>query len=174
MIKNVIIVVLGVIVMDRFFEKISFKQFSEDISRDKNLYDDYELPSRASRYSGGYDFKAIYDIVIKPGDIVKIPTGYKSKFLSDEILMLIVRSSMGFKYNVRMCNQVGIIDSDYYNNKNNEGHMWVSLQNEGDRDFVIKKGDSYCQGIFVKYLTCGDEVEIARNGGIGSTNKESE
>ena len=125
--------------MDRFFEKISFKQFSEDISCDKNLYDDYELPSRASRYSGGYDFKAIYDIVIKPGDIVKIPTGYKSKFLSDEILMLIVRSSMGFKYNVRMCNQVGIIDSDYYNNKDNEGHMWVSLQNEGDREFFIKK-----------------------------------
>ena len=37
--------------------------------------------------------------------------------------MLLVRSSMGFKYNVRLCNQVGIVDSDYYNNPDNEGHM---------------------------------------------------
>lgn len=34
----------------------------------------------------------------------------------DEMLMIVVRSSMGFKYNVRMCNQVGILENDYYNN----------------------------------------------------------
>ena len=78
---------------------------------------------------------------------------------------------MGFKYNVRMCNQVGIIDSDYYNNSDNEGHMWVSLQNEGKEDYVIKKGSAYCQGIFIKYLTCGDEVDMKRVSGIGSTSK---
>ena len=138
--------------MDRYFEKISFKQFSKDVSSDKDMYDSYELPSRGSKNSGGYDFKAIYDITIKPGEIVKIPTGYKAKLLEDEILMLVVRSSMGFKYNVRMCNQVGIIDSDYYNNIDNEGHMWVALQNHGDKDYIIKRGDKYCQGIFIKYL----------------------
>lgn len=160
--------------MDRNFEKISFEQFNKDICDDKLLYDNYELPRRGSKYSGGYDFFAVRDIVIKPGEIVKIPTGYKAKFLTDEILMLVIRSSMGFKYNVRMCNQVGIIDSDYYGNLDNEGHMWVALQNEGDKDFIIKRGDAYCQGIFIKYLTCGDNVDCVRKSGIGSTNKESD
>ena len=155
----------------RCFEKISFEQFSKDVYNDRDLYDSYELPKRATRSSCGYDFYAIEDIVLHPGEIKKIPTGYKAKFNEDEMLMLVVRSSMGFKYNVRMCNQVGIIDSDYYNNSDNEGHMWVSLQNEGSKDYEIKKGTAYSQGIFVKYLTCGDEVDAERFAGIGSTNK---
>lgn len=155
--------------MDRYFEKISYEQFAKDISRDRELYDSYKLPSRATNKSCGYDFYAINDVTIKPGQIVKIPTGYKAKFLSDEMLFLIIRSSIGFKYNVRMCNQVGVIDADYYNNEDNEGHMFVSLQNEGDKDFCIEKGQAYCQGIFVKYLTCGDKVSKVRTSGIGST-----
>lgn len=155
--------------MDRYFEKISYEQFAKDISSDRDLYDSYKLPSRATNKSCGYDFYAINDVTIKPGQIVKIPTGYKAKFLSDEMLFLIIRSSLGFKYNVRMCNQVGVIDADYYNNEDNEGHMFVSLQNEGDKDFCIEKGQAYCQGIFVKYLTCGDKVSKVRTSGIGST-----
>ncbi len=157
--------------MDRFFEKVSYEQFSKDVVDDKDVYNDYLLPTRSSKYSCGYDFKAIYDMVLRPGEILKIPTGYKAKFKEDEFLMLVVRSSMGFKYNVRMCNQVGIIDCDYYNNSDNEGHIWVSLQNEGDQDYVIKKGSAYLQGIFMKYLTCGEEVDDIRVGGIGSSNK---
>ena len=156
----------------RHFEKISFEQFSKDICVDKSLYDEYELPKRATKNSCGYDFYAIEDVVLHPGEIKKIPTGYKAKFMADEILMLVVRSSMGFKYNVRMCNQVGIVDSDYYNNPSNEGHMWVALQNEGNMDYEIKKGTAYCQGIFMKYLTCGDNPNMVRIDGIGSTDKK--
>lgn len=157
--------------MDRCFEKISFERFSLDVKNDKKLYDEYKLPRRASKNSCGYDFLAMEDYIIHPGEIKKIPTGYKSKFLSDEMLMIVVRSSMGFKYNVRMCNQVGVIESDYYNNISNEGHMWVALQNEGDKDYIINKGDAYAQGIFIKFLTCGDNPEEERIGGLGSTNK---
>lgn len=160
--------------MDRCFEKISFQQFSVDIVEDKEAYDDYKLPRRSSKFSCGYDFFAISDMVIHPGEIKKIPTGYKASFLDNEFLMIVVRSSMGFKYNVRMCNQVGIIDSDYYNNVDNEGHIWVALQNEGDNDYIISKGTAYAQGIFMKYYTCGDEVDINRVGGIGSTDGEED
>jgi dUTP pyrophosphatase len=78
---------------------------------------------------------------------------------------------MGFKYNVRLCNQVGIVDSDYYNNIDNEGHIYVALQNEGDKTFSIKKGDKFAQCIFQKYLVVDDEKEIklTRSGGFGST-----
>ena len=80
---------------------------------------------------------------------------------------------MGFKYNVRMCNQVGVIDSDYYNNPDNEGHMFIKLENHGDRDYEVHVGDKICQGIFSKYLTVDNEEEIenVRTSGTGSTGR---
>ena len=155
----------------RKFEKVSIDEFSKYY--DKTMYKEYDLPKRMTRHSAGYDFLAIEGFTIKPGEIKKIPTGYKATFGNDEMLMIFVRSSMGFKYNVRMTNQVGIIESDYYNNIDNEGHMFVSLQNEGDRDFVVKKGEGYAQGIFTKFLICDDDITTnERQGGLGSTNKE--
>ena len=160
--------------MARYFEKISFEQFKKDISDDELLYKEFILPRRSTKYSAGYDFFSLFDFIIKPGEIKKIPTGVKVNMNTDEMMMLVVRSSMGFKYNVRHCNQIGIFESDYYNNPSNEGHAWVKLQNEGTEDFVIKKGDAFCQGIFTKFLTVNNEEEIIneRTGGIGSTSKE--
>lgn len=156
----------------RGFEKISFNQFCKDICTNKKMYEEYNLPMRSTKNSAGYDFFALQDYVIKPNDIIKIPLGVKVYMQDDEVLFLVVRSSMGFKYNVRLTNQVGVIDSDYYNNPDNEGHMWLCLQNEGTTDFIIKKGDKILQGIFVKYLTVDNEknIENVRTSGIGSTN----
>jgi len=160
--------------MSRYFKKIGFEQFKKDISNDINLYNKYELPKRSTKYSAGYDFKAIEEIIIEPGEIKKIPTGVKANFNTDEMLMIVVKSSMGFKYNVRMCNQVGIIESDYYNNVDNEGHIWVCLQNHGTKTYTVKEGMGFAQGIFTKFLTVDNEEEITniRKGGIGSTTKE--
>ena len=137
----------------RDFEKISFEQFKKDIKDDKKLYDSYLLPSRSSSKTAGYDFHLIEDVTIKVGEIKKIPTGIKSYYEDDEVLLIVIRSGMGFKYNLRMCNQIGIIDADYYNNEETEGHMWIKIQNEGSVDVTIKKDDSIAQGIFMKYLT---------------------
>ncbi len=142
----------------RKFEKISFEQFSKDISNDKELYLGYEMPIRATKYAAGYDFYAIEGFEIKPGEIKKIPTGIKASMEDDDVLLLIERSSMGFKYNVRLTNQVGVIDADYYNNQDNEGHMWISLQNEGKENYVVNKGEVFCQGLFIKYLKVDNEA----------------
>ena len=160
----------------RRFEKISFEQFKKDVVDDIELYNQYLLPKRGTKCAGGYDFYALYDYTLKPGETMKIPTGIKACMEEDEVLLLLDRSSMGFKYNVRFCNQVGVIDADYYNNSNNEGHMWIRIQNEGDKDYVVKKGDGMCQGIFIKYLKVDNEEEIntTRSGGFGSTNKGEE
>ena len=157
----------------RKFEKISFEQFKKDVKDDKELYESYSLPKRSTKTSAGYDFFALYDYTVKPGETMKVPTGIKASMESDEVLFLIDRSSMGFKYNVRMCNQVGVIDQDYYNNPNNEGHMWIRIQNEGDKDYVVKKGEGMIQGIFMKYLKTDDDIESdrVRDGGFGSTTK---
>jgi len=159
----------------RKFEKISFPQFKKDIGDNINLYNLYSLPKRSTKNSAGYDFESLIDFVIKPNETIKIPLGIKVSMDNNNFLMITVRSSMGFKYNVRMVNQVGIIDSDYYNNIENEGHMWLKLQNHGENDYLIRKGDKICQGIFLNYLLVDNEDEILseRTSGIGSTDKEA-
>lgn len=141
----------------RYFEKISFEQFKKDVSSDLNLYNEYTLPRRDTKYAAGYDFVALFDYTLEPGEIKKIPTGIKANMEGDEVLLLVDRSSMGFKYNVRMCNQIGVIDKDYYNNKDNEGHIWIRIQNEGDKVYSVKKGEGMIQGMFMKYLTVDNE-----------------
>ena len=158
----------------RRLEKISFSQFCKDICDDKSLYDEYNLPRRATMKSAGYDFYAIDDFVIHPGEVLRVPTGVKVIMNDDEAFMLYVRSSMWFKYNVRMTNQVGVIDADYYNNEDNEGHIFIKLTNDSyddNKTLVIKKGEAIAQGVIVQFFVAeGSESENKREGGIGSTN----
>ena len=142
----------------RKFEKISFIQFKKDIENNKKLYEEFRMPSRDTHYAAGYDFYALNDITIKPGEIAYIPTGIKVIMEDDEVLFLCVRGSQGFKYNVRLCNQIGVVDKDYYNNEVNEGHIWIALQNEGKKDYSIKKGEGFVQGIFTKFLLTDDDA----------------
>ena len=156
----------------RKFEKISLKEFIKDTGLTEKEYNEVTLPKRATKNSAGYDFHLLENITLKPKEIKKIPTAIKTEMNNDEVLMIHIRSSLGFKYNMRMCNQTGIIDSDYYNNQDNEGHIFIKVQNEGTETIILKAGDRFAQGIFIKYLTTDDEEEIKNNrqGGIGSTN----
>ena len=158
----------------RKIEKITFKQFKKDISNDKELYESIIIPKRSTKYSAGYDLRSLEDYILKPNESHAFKTGLKVSMNENEVFMIFDRSSVGFKYDVCLSNSVGIIDADYYNNKDNEGHIAVKLINHGTKEYEIKKGDRIAQGIFLKYLCTDDEEEITnkRKGGIGSTNKK--
>ncbi len=135
------------------------------------------MPRRATKFSAGYD---IYNntgetITILPGELSdKIPTKIKSYMLSDEFLMIVPRSGHGFKYSVRLATTMGIIDSDYYNNENNQGEIFIKFHNQGSQTLIIKPGEAFAQGIFQKYFTTDDDdltVGGERTGGFGSTSK---
>ena len=84
--------------------------------------------------------------------------------------MLDVRSSMGGKF--MLANTIGIIDSDYYENPDNDGNIGIFLKNISNETQYIKRDDKIAQGIFMKYLRINnDNVNIERKGGFGSTNK---
>lgn len=157
----------------RKFEVISINQFNKDFKDTDTKYENIIIPKRSTKFSAGYDFYMPYDLTIKKNEVVLIPTGIKVMLNSDEFLGIYIRSSLGFKYNLRMCNQVGIVDSDYYNNTSNEGHIFVKLKNEGDNDIILKKHDRYVQGIIQKYYIVDNEKEIEdiRVGGIGSSGR---
>ena len=158
----------------RKFERISFEQFKSDVSDDKKLYESIVLPKRSTSKSAGYDIRSITSGTIKPGESMVFKTGLKVSMNDDEVFFIFDRSSLWYKHDVSLSNSVGVIDADYYNNEDNEGHFSIKLINHGEKDFEVKVGDRIAQGVFMKYLCVDDEEKIdkKRKGGFGSTGKE--
>ena len=134
------------------------------------------LPERKTKYSAGYDVEAAEDCVIPAFKLGQAPTlvktGLKAYMPEDEYLMLCNRSSNPKKKGLVMANSIGIIDSDYYENPDNDGHFMFAFFNIKAEDIEIKKGDVIGQAIFQKYLTGdNDKAEGERVGGVGSTSK---
>ena len=159
----------------RGFERVSILRWYADNPRENEMeVDEVKLPVRATSGSAGYDIFSTQDCVLEPSEEINMPLGWKVYMLQDEVFKVHPRSGMGFKYYVRLANTTGIIDSDYYENENNEGHCWIKLRNEGSEKLVISKGDGIAQGIFSKILLAdGDSFEggKTRKGGFGSTDK---
>lgn len=161
-----------------------------------------QLPQRATKQAAGYDFEAAEDTVIpsiwkaglsdgvaalfsmirQPEETLNaaekklkptlVPTGIKAYMGTDEFLQLANRSSNPLKRLLVLTNGVGVIDSDYYNNPDNEGHIMFQFTNFGFRDVLIKKGERIGQGIFLPFLKADqDHAETQRAGGFGSSNK---
>lgn len=154
------------------FEKISYTQYKKD-NLDINIgYEQIKLPKRATKGSAGYDIFSVKDFELRPRQTILLPTGIKAQLNFDKYLLIVPRSGQGFKFKVQLYNTCGIIDSDYYNNEKNEGHIWVKLYNDSPEGntLVIKQGDAICQGIISHYfLVDDDNAERERDGGFGST-----
>ena len=137
---------------------------------------DINLPVRKTKHSAGYDFEAAEDTVVPafvPGmKPTLVKTGVKSYFGEDEVLILANRSSNPGKRGLILANSIGVIDSDYYGNPDNDGHIMFAFYNISDKDTEIKKGDCIGQGFFQKFLIVDNDTTTAeRTGGFGSTNK---
>ncbi|GAW91732.1 dUTP diphosphatase [Calderihabitans maritimus] len=145
--------------MGRRFEVISDYQ-------NKNI----RLPRRKTRLSAGYDLEAAEDIVLEPKKVTFIPTGLKVYMEQDEVLQIFIRSGLSSRNAVSLINGTGIIDADYVDNPQNEGHILIPVFNHGDEPIHIRKGQAVAQGIFIKYLlTDDDQTGEQRQGGFGST-----
>jgi dUTP pyrophosphatase len=128
------------------------------------------LPSRGTTKAAGYDFYSPNDFVIEPGQTCMIWTDIKALFSEDEVLKIYPRSSMSVQRNLVLKNTVGIIDSDYYGNKSNDGNIGIALWNTGNISQSVKQGEKIAQGIFEKYYTTTEANLISeRQGGFGST-----
>lgn len=134
------------------------------------------IPVRKTKNSAGYDIEAAEDVMVpafkagmKP---TLIKTGLKAYMQADEMLCLYNRSSNPGKKGLILANSVGIVDSDYYGNPDNDGQIMFAFFNFKDEDVEIKKGDCIGQGIFEKFLIADrDNAEGQRMGGFGSTSK---
>lgn len=177
------------------FHKVSFEQFvesfkpiytsqlsPEQVYSDKDIenaakviYDLIRLPERATAGSNGYDFFFPFgDTEIAPGQSIIIPTGIKVKLNPGWALLVYSRSSLGFNYRVLIEENVAVIDEDYFDNINNEGHIFIKIINDNreGQTVTLRLGAAFCQGLFtLTGRAANDDVTVERVGGIGSTNK---
>lgn len=129
-----------------------------------------DLPERKTSKSAGYDIEAAESLLIFPGDTVVVFTGLKAYMEDDDVLHLYLRSSSALKRGMRMANHVGVIDADYVDNPDNEGHIGIPIWNTTDAPIAILQGERIAQGVFVKFLTTDDDQACGvRIGGVGST-----
>lgn len=178
------------------FEKVSFEQFKKDLENEyglvdnicqtssgekdeilKSYYDNIKIPSRATHESAGYDFYLPFPIKLTIRDSIVIPTGIRCKISKGYSLDIYPKSGLGFKYNLKIANTVGIIDSDYYNSSN-EGHVKIKIDYEGFKfdngSLELPVGKSFAQGIFHEVFAATNDFDntemVTRDGGFGSTN----
>lgn len=151
------------------FEKVSLQEFSK--TENANDYEKILMPKRATAGSAGYDFFAVNDFTLLPNQTIKVATGIRVKIENGWVLKIYPRSSLGFKYRLRLDNTVGIIDSDYYYAEN-QGHIFIKITNCGDKPLTVESGKAFAQGVFVEYgITVDDDADGVRTGGFGSTDK---
>lgn len=191
------------------FEKVSYEQFKKDFSNFlthgrvhydngevvdrvtveesyiKEIYDGIKLPTRATAGSSGYDLYLPMNISSPLWITTHIPMGIKCMIDDAWTMLVMPKSGLGLRFNTRLSNTVGNIDSDYYGSESNEGHIFVSLRIEDGTSIrfpdsqpslpdsiTFEAGRKLMQAVFVPYgITRDDKADGVRTGGHGSTGK---
>lgn len=130
-----------------------------------------EKPSYANKYAAGLDLRTNEEITINPGDIIDIKSKLAVEIPKGHFGMVVARSGLSYKRQIKLINDVGIIDEDY------RGDIGIRLINEGEEPYTIKKGDRVAQMIIIPYiqpkLVHVDELEETERNtkGFGSTGR---
>lgn len=134
--------------------------------RFKKLRDDAVVPEYKTAGAAGMDvcYAGKNDIVIKKGEIKKVPTGIALEVNDRNVVVLLyARSGLSLK-GISMANGVGVIDSDY------RGEIICPMINLGENDFTIKSGDRIGQIVFTPVI----EVELEETDEINETIRNDE
>ncbi|NLM21449.1 MAG: dUTP diphosphatase [Peptococcaceae bacterium] len=147
------------------------KTITVKIKKLKAFTTNSQIPFYASSGAAGADLYAYLekDLVIKPGERVKVPTGIAIELPGPEVVALIfARSGLSLK-GLALSNGVGVIDSDY------RGEIIVPMTNFSQEEITIKNGDRIAQmlitGVYrASFVEVTELTSTARNqSGFGST-----
>ncbi len=141
----------------------------------KKLSPDAKTPTYATDGSGCFDLYGtnLLSITVQEGWPAIIGTGLEIEIPPGFGMFILSRSGHGFKFDTRLANCVGFIDSDY------RGEIMVKLTTDIERDeampLTILPGDRIAQACILPVPRIGFNVvqalsETARGtGGFGST-----
>lgn len=129
-------------------------------------------PTYATASSAGADLYADLkeQLMVNPGENVKIPTGLAIELPSRQVVALVfARSGLASRHGMGLTNGVGVIDSDY------RGEIHVLMHNSGPHPVIINPGDRIAQIVFMPvFHALFEEVAELQDtergtGGFGST-----
>lgn len=132
---------------------------------------DLQLPTYETAGSAGMDVKAAVreNIVIEPGEIALIPTGFSIVIPSGYEVQVRPRSGLAVRHGITLINSPGTIDSDY------RGEVKVPLINLGKVPYTVIRGARIAQMILapVARAKCTEVEEldstVRGTGGFGHT-----
>lgn len=128
-----------------------------------------KLPVYATSGAGCFDISTIRGKRIEPHSSEVFGTGLAFEIPEGHVMLVFSRSGHGFKYDVRLANCVGVVDSDF------RGELMVKLTNDGNSPLMIASGDRIAQALIMPVFTVGfnrvtELSDTARGtGGFGST-----
>jgi len=128
---------------------------------------DLNPPHYVSEMAAGMDVSAAVDepLVIKPGDIALIPTGFAVALPPGFELQVRPRSGLAVRHGITIINAPGTIDADY------RGEIKVGLVNLGKNPFTVLRGDRIAQLIVAPVcqaeINVVDKLDETRRGGGG-------
>ncbi len=137
----------------------------------KKLYHKAIIPKYQTAGAACFDLHSMDSAVIMPGEAETFSTGLAVEIPAGYVMLVYSRSGSGFKNGIRLCNSVGVIDSDY------RGCVGIRLHNDGTAVFLVEAGDRVAQAMIVQAPTVElvevDELSDTDRGagGFGSTNK---
>lgn len=158
------------------FDRVSEAQYRLDAAHLTNPLPlpELPLPRRATQGSAGYDFVCPADVTLGLGEGIVLPTGMRAFMAPGWALLILPRSGLGFRYQLRLANTVGLIDADYVRAANG-GHILVKVFNGLAEPLHLHRGERFCQGIFVPFGLAEEaesgELPAERSGGLGSTGR---
>ena len=102
--------------------------------------EDLKKPYRATKHAVCYDCFSPIDVTIAPESTELVFINFKAYCNTDEGYILASTSGLG-KKGIILANGIGIIESDYADNENNDGNIGFMLFNHGKNPYEIKVGD---------------------------------
>jgi len=132
---------------------------------------DIPLPCYMTSMSAGMDICAAVkkDLVLNPGHIYLIPTGFAMAVPKGFEAQIRPRSGLAVKHGITLINSPGTIDADY------RGEVMLPLINLGKIPYTIQRGDRVAQMVInqicqvnIKLASSLDKTE-RNTGGLGHT-----
>ncbi len=131
------------------------------------------LPQYMTSQAAGMDvFAAIeQEVLVKPGEIVVIPTGIAISLPVGYEAQIRPRSGLATRHGITVINAPGTIDADY------RGEIKVPIINLGDKDYIIKPLERIAQMVVTPVVKVQwklvDELPNSERGvgGFGHTGK---
>jgi len=128
------------------------------------------LPVYETEGSVGFDLLAREEAIVRPREIVLIPSNVIVQVPDGYALVIVSRSSTPRKHGLTKPHGIGVIDKDYCGP---EDEVKIQVYNFTDEPVRIEKGTKLAQGLFVRVDRLDfeevDEISSKTRGGFGST-----